>query len=91
MPDGIAFVVSHHPERKSIFLCRAGLGNQAADEVTAANVMQEIGERMISERKIPEVRQLGVQAVRKRLFSSKRISLNESFEESSPELLSECA
>jgi hypothetical protein len=38
---------------------------------------------------IAELFELDVQAVRKRLLSGKRISLDESFEESSPELLGE--
>jgi hypothetical protein len=38
---------------------------------------------------IAELFELNVQAVRKRLFSGKRISLDESFEDPSPELLGE--
>ena len=53
MADRVRLVVRQDPERECVFLRGAGLGNQAADEVAAANVVQQIGEEPVAERKYP--------------------------------------
>src|SRR5579872_2421692 len=55
MADRIGFVMSHHTERERILRWSARLGQQAGHEVAGADVMEQVAEVSIAERKISEV------------------------------------
>src|ERR1700693_3377867 len=96
MTDRVGLIVSHHAKCKRILLRSARLGKQAGHEVPGADVMQQVAEVSIAERKISEV--LDVRArprISSRVFQvlirCLRKSLpNQRYERTLPGLIDEC-
>ena len=55
MPDRIAQVVRQRPNRKRILVDRLRIAKQPGNEISRANVVREIAEKLFAERVVPHV------------------------------------